>query len=49
MCSSDLLYDDPTELAVRDRGVQMASITFGIIAAAVLIAKHGGLPLMPAA
>ncbi|MEO1585515.1 MAG: UbiA family prenyltransferase [Planctomycetota bacterium] len=43
------LYDDPTELAVRDRGVQMASITFGIIAAAVLIAKHGGLPLTPAA
>lgn len=31
------LYDDPTELAVRDRGVQLASIGFAAIAAAVVL------------
>lgn len=31
------LYDDPTELAVRDRGVQLASVCFAVTAAAVVV------------
>ncbi|MEL6499171.1 MAG: UbiA family prenyltransferase [Planctomycetota bacterium] len=38
------LYDDPTELAVRDRGVQLASIGFGAIAAVVVLLERGALP-----
>lgn len=30
-------YDDPTELAVRDRGVQAAGLLFGLIVAAVVM------------
>ncbi|MEO1512469.1 MAG: UbiA family prenyltransferase [Planctomycetota bacterium] len=38
------LYDDPTELAVRDRGVQLASIGFAAIAAGVVLLSKGELP-----
>ena len=37
------LYDDPTELAVRDRGVQLASMSFAAIAAAVVLLSKDGL------
>lgn len=43
------LYDDPTELAVRDRGVQIASICFALTAAAVWLAQRGALPAAGAA
>ncbi len=39
------LYDDPTELAVRDRGVQLASIAFAAIAVAVVLLSRGPLPV----
>lgn len=40
------LYDDPTELAVRDRGVQIASVGFVIIAVAVVLLRRGDLPVV---
>ena len=36
-------YDDPTELAVRDRGVQLASIGFAAIAVAIVVLNRGDL------
>lgn len=36
-------YDDPTELAVRDRGVQAAGFVFVAITAALLLARRSDL------
>lgn len=37
-------YDDPTELAVRDRGVQIAGLVFVVVTAALFLARRPELP-----
>lgn len=37
-------YDDPTELAVRDRGVQIAGLVFVAITAALFLSRRSELP-----